>query len=202
MATSRIACGTAPTDAPDAPATASEKSLLRLHLLAARQVMTPAAKAAAESAICTRLLAWLRRHPVASLGVYHPIRQEPDLSPAYDALSTQGVSLSLPVIRGKDLPLEFVRWTPGEMLVRDAMGTSAPPHGETVRPHALLIPCLGFNAAQVRLGYGGGFYDRTLEPSPRPLAIGVAYADAQVDFAAQAHDIALDLIITETMSAP
>ncbi|HZS80235.1 MAG TPA: 5-formyltetrahydrofolate cyclo-ligase [Herbaspirillum sp.] len=197
MAISRIARKTVPTDATD-----SEKSLLRLHLLAARKVMTPAAKAAAETAICTRLLAWLRRHPVASLGVYYPIRQEPNLYPAYSALSTQGVQLSLPIIRGKDLPLEFVRWTPGEMLVKDAMGTSAPPHGETVRPHALLIPCLGFNTAQMRLGYGGGFYDRTLTPAPRPLAIGVAYADARVDFAAQAHDIALDLIITEAIAVP
>lgn len=200
MATSRIACETAPTDAPDTPATTSEKSLLRLQLLAARKVMTPAAKMATETAICARLLAWLRQHPVASLGVYYPIRQEPELYPVYSALNTQGVHLSLPIIRGNDLPLEFVRWTPGEMLVKDAMGTSAPPHGETVQPHALLIPCLGFNAARVRLGYGGGFYDRTLAPSPRPLAIGVAYANARVDFAAHMHDIALDLIITETIS--
>ncbi|WP_051516767.1 5-formyltetrahydrofolate cyclo-ligase [Herbaspirillum sp. RV1423] len=200
MTTSRIARDTLQTDAPgtveeDTTAPA-EKSILRARLLAARKSMTPAAKAAAEAAICARLLAWLQQNPVASLGVYHPIRQEPDLHLAYNALDAQGVHLSLPIIRGKDAPLEFVRWTPGETLTKDAMGTSVPPHAETVRPQALLIPCLGFNAAQMRLGYGGGFYDRTLAQAPRPLAIGVAYADARVDFTAQAHDIALDLIIT------
>jgi len=199
MTTSRIARGSAHTDAagstPQIAATA-EKSVLRTRLLAARKAMTPAAKAAAEAMICSRLLDWLQNNPVASLGVYHPIRQEPDLHPAYNALAAQGVHLSLPIIRGKEAPLEFVRWTPGETLVKDAMGTSAPAHGETTRPQALLIPCLGFNAARLRLGYGGGFYDRTLAQEPRPLAIGIAYAEALAEFAGQPHDIALDLILT------
>ncbi|MFJ9532201.1 5-formyltetrahydrofolate cyclo-ligase [Herbaspirillum sp. NPDC101396] len=208
MTTSRIARGSAHTDAvgrtPQIAATAatttaaaSEKSVLRTRLLAARRAMTPAARAAAEAMICSRLLDWLQKNPVASLGVYHPIRQEPDLHSAYNALAAQGVHLSLPIIRGKDAPLEFVRWTPGEPLVKDAMGTSAPEGGETVRPQALLIPCLGFNAARLRLGYGGGFYDRTLAQAPRPLAIGVAYAGALAEFGGQPHDIALDVILTD-----
>jgi len=208
MTTSRIARGSAHTDAVgstpqiEAAATAkssaaSEKSVLRTRLLAARKAITPAAKAAAEAIICRRLLNWLQQNPVASLGVYHPIRQEPDLHPAYNALAAQGVHLSLPIIRGKEAPLEFVRWTPGETLVKDAMGTSVPAHGETAHPQALLIPCLGFNAARLRLGYGGGFYDRTLAQEPRPLAIGIAYAEALAEFAGQPHDIALDLILTD-----
>jgi 5-formyltetrahydrofolate cyclo-ligase len=205
MTTSRIARGSAHTDtagstlqtAATTTSAASEKSILRTRLLAARKAMTPAARAVAEALICSRLLDWLQKNPVAGLGVYHPIRQEPDLHPAYNALAAQGVHLSLPIIHGKDAPLEFVRWTPGETLVKDAMGTSAPAHGETVRPQALLIPCLGFNAARLRLGYGGGFYDRTLAQEPRPLAIGVAYAGALAEFAGQPHDIALDLILTD-----
>lgn len=201
MTTSRIARGSAHTDAAGTTLTtlpeAEEKSALRTRLLTARKAMTPAAKAAAEEVICRRLLDWLQQNPVVSLGVYHPIRQEPDLHPAYNALAAQGVHLSLPIIRGKDAPLEFVRWTPGETLVKDAMGTSAPAHGEAACPHALLIPCLGFNAARLRLGYGGGFYDRTLAHEPRPLAIGVAYAEALVEFTGQPHDIALDLILTD-----
>jgi len=208
MTTSRIARGSAHTDAAGStlPTTATaaatttaaaEKTVLRARLLAARKAMTPAAKAAAEAIICSRLLDWLQRNPVASLGVYHPIRQEPDLHPAYNALAAQGVHLSLPIIRGKEAPLEFVRWTPGETLVKDAMGTSAPAHGETTHPQALLIPCLGFNTARLRLGYGGGFYDRTLAQDPRPLAIGIAYAEALAEFSGQPHDIALDLILTD-----
>lgn len=192
MTTSRIARDTEPSDA----AAATEKSALRNRLLAARKTLTPSAKTAAEAAICARLLAWLHANPVASLGVYHPIRQEPDLYPAYNALSAQGVHLCLPIIRGKELPLEFMHWTPGDALVKDAMGTSVPAQGDIVRPQALLIPCLGFNGERLRLGYGGGYYDRTLALAPRPLTLGIAYADALVDFAAEPHDIALDLIIS------
>jgi len=202
MTTSRIARDATQTEASDDSAKtqnpAAEKSLLRARLLALRKAMTPAAKAEAETAIHNRLLVWLQENPVASLGVYHPIRQEPDLHLLYNALSAQGVHLSLPIIRGKDLPLVFMRWIPGQTLVKDAMGTSVPAQGEMVQPQALLIPCLGFSAALLRLGYGGGFYDRTLAemPQPRPRTIGIAYADAQADFEAQSHDIALDLIIT------
>ncbi|WP_050476368.1 5-formyltetrahydrofolate cyclo-ligase [Herbaspirillum rhizosphaerae] len=201
MTTSRIARDTTPSDTAETTTKtalpAADKSALRTRLLAARKAMTPAARAAAEASICTRLLAWLQTQQITSIGVYHPIRQEPDLHPVYNALSVQGVHLSLPIIRGKELPLEFVRWTPGEMLVKDAMGTSVPAQGAIVQPQALLIPCLGFNAAKLRLGYGGGFYDRTLAQTPRPLAIGIAYADALVEFDGQAHDIALDLIIAD-----
>lgn len=172
------------------------KARLRTQLLAARRCMTATYQADAAAIICARLLAWLQAHPVASLGVYHAIRQEPDLQTLYNTLNREGVHLSLPLIHGADLPLAFVRWTPGEALVKDNMGTSAPATGATTQPQALLIPCLGFNAARIRLGYGGGFYDRTLAQPSRPLAIGVGYTDALAVFAGAAHDIAMDLIIT------
>ena len=174
----------------------SAKSAIRRHLLQQRRLRSDADKAAAEAVICARLLAWWHAHPVGSIGVYHPIRQEPDLSTLYNALSTQGVHLSLPIIRGNTLPLEFIAWTPGEALVKDALGTSVPAAGSAVQPQALLIPCLGFNAERLRLGYGGGFYDRTLAQQPRPISIGVAYSDALVSFTGAAHDIALDMIVT------
>ncbi len=158
--------------------------------------MSAAQKVAAETILCQRLRDWLQAHPVQSLGVYHPIRQEPDLLALYNVLSEQGVHLSLPIIHGQDQALGFVRWIPGETLVKDALGTSVPVNGEAVQPQALLIPCLGFNTARIRLGYGGGFYDRTLAQQPRPLAIGVAYAHGLQQFAGEVHDIALDVIIT------
>jgi 5-formyltetrahydrofolate cyclo-ligase len=61
----------------------------------------------------------------------------------------------------------------------------------------LLIPCVGFNTARFRLGYGGGFYDRTLALSPRPFALGIAYQLSRAEFAAQAHDVAMDTVLTE-----
>ena len=69
--------------------------------------------------------------------------------------------------------------------------------GETAQPPALLVPCLGFNDAGFRLGYGGGYYDRTLELAPRPFTLGIAYACLAAQFASAPHDVALDRIITE-----
>jgi len=178
------------------PEDPSAKSLLRSQLLVLRRGLSAERKAAAEAAICAQLLDWLRMHPVTSLGVYHPIRQEPDLHSLYNALATKGVHLSLPIIRGSGEPLDFVRWVPGEVLVKDALGTLVPATKVLAQPQALLIPCLGFNAQRIRLGYGGGYYDRTLARQPRPISIGVAYREALAEFAGEAHDIALDLIIT------
>jgi len=68
---------------------------------------------------------------------------------------------------------------------------------EVARPPAIVLPCLGFNAGRYRLGYGGGYYDRTLEKAPRPVTLGVAYSILAAQFASAPYDIALDLIITE-----
>jgi len=128
-------------------------------LLAARRALPAAEKAAADAIICARILDWWQAHPVTSLGVYYPIRNEPDLLQAYNALNAQGVHLSLPNILGPDQGLEFLSWKPGEALIKDALGTSIPVDGKHTIPQALLIPCVGFNAGGFRLGYGGGFYD-------------------------------------------
>ena len=115
----------------------------------------------------------------------------------YADLAQEGVKLALPVVMGKGAPLGFAGWTPGDALVCDAHGVPTPVKKNLIRPEALLIPCVGFNADNIRLGYGGGFYDRTLAVKPRPLAIGVAYASARTSFNADPHDIALDIVITE-----
>ena len=94
------------------------------------------------------------------------------------------------------MPLVFSRWIPGTPLIKDALGTSIPAQEELVTPQALLIPCLGVNPAGIRLGYGGGFYDRTLAQQPRPITIGVAYQQAMIEFDAQAHDIPMDWVLT------
>jgi 5,10-methenyltetrahydrofolate synthetase len=83
-------------------------------------------------------------------------------------------------------------------MVKDAYGVMVPQDvSEIVTPDALLVPCVGFNAANYRLGYGGGFYDRTLAVSSRPLAVGIAYACCRAEFTGDVHDIALDDVITE-----
>lgn len=174
------------------------KNQLRSTLLAQRKALSDDAKAAAEARLAARLLQWCQAQQVSSLAVYQPIRREPDLHVAYNALAARGVHLSLPVVIGADLPLQFRAWRPGDALEKDGMGTLVPaPGAAVVVPQALLIPCLGFNDGHYRLGYGGGFYDRTLAASPRPLTAGVCYGFGRVQFEAQAHDVPLDLILTD-----
>ncbi|TWC69749.1 5-formyltetrahydrofolate cyclo-ligase [Herbaspirillum sp. SJZ099] len=176
------------------------KNALRADLLARRKALDAHGKAVSDELIGRRVLAWCLAHGIASIGGYHPIRKEPDLLAAYNALAARGVHLSLPIVTNKDSPLEFRRWLPGEALSKDALGTLVPgEEAPVVQPQALLVPCVGFNAAGMRLGYGGGFYDRTLAGPHRPLAVGVCYAFGLVEFAAERHDMPLDLVLTDAI---
>jgi 5-formyltetrahydrofolate cyclo-ligase len=199
MTTPRIACGTPPPE----PEQATEnrlKDLLRADLLARRKALDAGGRAISDELIGRRVLDWCAAHAIVSLGVYHPIRREPDLLAAYNALAARGVHLSLPVVVGKDAALEFRRWRPGDALAKDALGTLAPAaDAPAVQPQALLVPCVGFTAAGLRLGYGGGFYDRTLAGPHRPLAVGVCYAFGLVEFDGEAHDMPLDLVLTDAV---
>jgi 5,10-methenyltetrahydrofolate synthetase len=186
------------TTAVAAPALEGDKAGLRKALTAARCALDPTQKQVWDAQICANLLAWWERGKPAQLGVYWPLAGEPDLHPAYAELARAGVRLALPVVHEKNAALGFAEWEPGEAMVRDRMGVAVPELLRPVdRPAALVIPCLGFNQHGYRLGYGGGYYDRTLAPHPRPLAVGIAYALAAACFADDPHDVALDLIITE-----
>lgn len=178
----------------------SNKTALRRSLLANRQAIPPEVRIRWDADLAARLIAWWEAHPVQTLGIYWPIRGEPDLRPAYVDLASRSVRLALPVVVGKDAPLRFLEWKPGDAMVKDAFGVSIPASGAEISPAALLIPCVGFNARYYRLGYGGGFYDRTLAASPRPRTVGIGYACACADFQADAHDIPLDTVITERSS--
>lgn len=180
---------------------AHDKTALRKALTAARHAIDPLQKAQWDAAICARVLAWWRTQALGgadTLGVYWPLRGEPDLGTAYAELAGYGVRLVLPVVLARDSALGFTQWVPGEAMVKDTMGVAVPAQLRAApRPPALLVPCLGFNAEGFRLGYGGGYYDRTLEALPRPVTAGIAYAFQAAQFASAAHDVALDLVITE-----
>lgn len=179
------------------PETISNKTALRRDLLANRQLIAPEVRQAWNKSISERVVAWWETHRIPTLGVYWPIRGEPDLQAAYLALAARGVQLALPVVVDEDAPLGFMAWNPGEAMTKDRFGVSIPASGAGMHPGALLIPCVGFNQQRFRLGYGGGFYDRTLAVAPRPLAVGVGYECARANFDADAHDVALDAVITE-----
>lgn len=193
----RIACEPTATVAPAAHLPTQSKAELRRALLAKRGGMATDVRAAQDAAIGRNLQAWLNTYPAALLGIYWPIRAEPDLRPVYEVLAAAGITLALPVMNGADLPLAFAAWAPGAPLVYDRWGIATPATICPVAPQALLIPCIGFTPQWHRLGYGGGFYDRTLAQQPRPQAIGIAYANTCTTFDIGPYDIAMDVVITE-----
>jgi 5-formyltetrahydrofolate cyclo-ligase len=174
------------------------KTELRRRLIADRIGLKNTQRLQWDNAIAFHVQSILKAQAIKSLGVYWPIRGEPDLQLLYEELALHGLTLALPKVDAKDAPLSFVAWTPGETLKKDAYGTFTPDKpGMKDYPDALLIPCVGFTKERMRLGYGAGFYDRTLATEPRPYAIGVAYSNALTEFESSEYDIALDVIVTE-----
>ena len=175
-----------------------EKHQLRKQLLAARKAMPREEKAWRDKAIGERFLAWLEANPAECIGVYWPTQGEPDLTGVYRVLAGRGLRLALPVVVERDAPLVFYAWRPGDKLVADAHGVMAPvERSAAAKPDLLLMPCVGFDARGYRLGYGGGYYDRTLAGEKPPRTVGIAYAMCEVEFAAGEHDIRMDAVISE-----
>lgn len=190
---------TRPDSAPSQRPSEQIKPALRQSLLAVRRAIPQLQKNRWDEAISQYLLAYLRQNRLTAIAVYMPIRGEPDLTPLYETLNRQGTALALPVVRNKAAPLQFAAWQPGEAMAKDKTGVAVPENLHLVpRPRAILVPCLGFTRERFRLGYGGGYFDRTLTEPPRPHAIGIAYSSLQTRFPVEPHDIPLDCIITET----
>jgi 5-formyltetrahydrofolate cyclo-ligase len=138
------------------------------------------------------------------LGFYWPFRGEYDPRDVVETLHAQGVRLALPVVVQKTAPLVFRAWHPGARLESGVWGIPVPADGEAVLPDTLLVPLVGYDRQGFRLGYGGGFYDRTLAAMPRqPVKLGVGFGFGLLEtIYPQAHDIPMDVIITERASTP
>ena len=176
----------------------SSRSALRKELLARRQSIDSSQREQWDALLARHLLAWCERAAPASLAVYWPIRGEPDLRACYAQIAATGIILALPWVRGKQQPLEFLRWHPGDAMQADAYGIPLPLQREQrLQPEAMLIPCVGFNVRSYRLGYGGGYYDRTLAQAPSATALGLAYQCLQAAFQEDAYDRPMRLILTE-----
>ncbi len=174
------------------------RASVRKTLLDKRGLIAPSQRQRWDAEIASQLIDWCQQHCPASLALFWPFRSEPDLRESYPLLQQMGIQLALPVVVAKKQALLFVPWSPGDAMSTDEYGILIPAdHTRALRPEVLVVPCVGFNAKNFRLGYGGGFYDRTLAALPRPQTIGVAYRQGQVEFAEGTHDIALDRIITE-----
>ena len=140
----------------------------------------------------------LRRY--RTIGVYWPIRGEINARDLARELIEQGGQVGLPVVVTRAAPVEFWAWQPGCGMTRGLWDIPIPRDRQLVLPEALIIPLVGFDAAGYRLGYGGGYYDRTIAAAQpqRPFCIGLGYADtALATIYPQPHDMRMDLIVTE-----
>jgi 5-formyltetrahydrofolate cyclo-ligase len=133
------------------------------------------------------------------LGVYWPFRAEFDPRPLIEWAVAAGRGVGLPVVVDKKGPLEYRAWRPGEPLVDGVWNIPVPEKRELVTPSVVLAPLVGFDGASYRLGYGGGYFDRTLAVlQPRPFAIGVGFELGRLTTVyPQPHDLAMDAIVTE-----
>jgi 5-formyltetrahydrofolate cyclo-ligase len=136
----------------------------------------------------------------ATLGFYWPFRGEIDLVGFVRELIGIECKVALPVVVEKRRPLEFWRWEPGMEMRPGIWDIPAPARAEPVRPDCLLVPLVGFDDQGFRLGYGGGYYDRTIVAMPQPpLAIGIGYEFQRLPtIEPQPHDQPMDAIVTET----
>ena len=183
---------------------AARKQALRRAARDARAVAHAAeAEAPRRVAAHVRALAAALDGPPGIASGYLPVRGELDPLPAMAALAGLGWRLALPVVAGPGVPLAFHAWAPGEPTVPAGFGLEIPAVDAEVVPDLLLVPRLAFDARGHRLGYGGGFYDRTIAAlrarSGAVRAIGVAFAAQEVPLLPDSEtDMRLDAIVTET----
>jgi 5-formyltetrahydrofolate cyclo-ligase len=171
----------------------------RSELLARRSELGRHDRERRGESLMAQLLVALDLRAYAVLGFYWPIRGELDLrAVARRHVETGGIA-ALPVVVEKAAPVEFRQWNPGDAMQRGFWNIPVPAERRVVTPNALLIPLVGYDAAGYRLGYGGGYYDRTLAASaPRPFCIGVGYDEAEIPtIHPQPHDVPMDVIVTE-----
>ena len=170
----------------------------RERLIEARQALPADYRAAQTLAITSDLDRIVAAGPDTIVSAYWPIRGEPDLRPWMRARWEQGARLALPVALALGQPLQFREWRPDAPLARGLWKIPYPADGAEVVPTVVLAPVVGFDAACYRLGYGGGFFDRTFAALGRkPLVIGLGYADASIaTIFPQPHDIPMDWIVT------
>jgi 5-formyltetrahydrofolate cyclo-ligase len=176
-----------------------DKASLRKQLQAERQAMHDRHQRSVHLQEVLRV--WLVSRDERSVGAYWPIKGEFDALPALFRWSEAdaGRRIGLPVIERQSKQLRFHVWYPGCPMEEDAYGIPKPKDTEAFSPELLLVPCVGFGPRGIRLGYGGGFYDRTLAAlKPRPYTVGVGYAHGHVPWLqAEPHDMPLDAMITE-----
>lgn len=175
------------------------RAALRREKLAARMALDEPTRAALSTRIEVHLAAFLTPLSPQTLAFCAPVRGEFDARPLASLLIERGWQAAMPVVEAADAPMSFRRWTPSTAMSVDRYGIPIPAAGAGIAPDIVLLPLLAFDAQGFRLGYGGGYFDRTLALLvPRPLAIGIGFELGRVaDIRPQTHDIPLAAVVTE-----
>jgi 5-formyltetrahydrofolate cyclo-ligase len=171
----------------------------RRTLIAQRRELPRQDKLRCDSAISKALDELSSRLADRRVGFYWPLNGEVDLLPFMRRTVGKMREAALPVVIGKEQPLEFWRWSARTKLCsRGLWHIPSPIERIVVNPDVLLVPLVGFDETGYRLGYGTGYYDRTLAAAPGPLTIGIGYEMASLEsIYPQPHDIPMELIVTE-----
>ena len=199
-----MSTGTKPAMRPDtaSEACASRRQMLRRRGIEARMALPAATCAALSTRVCELIRQNFAELAGMRVGFCWPYKNEPDLRPlmqSWLAEGNPGFAALLPVVVDAGRALAFRAWTPDCTMHADRYGIPTPASGEFLTPDALLIPVNAFDARGYRIGYGGGYFDRTLASlQPAPLAIGVGFELARVDsIDPEEHDVPLAAIVTE-----
>jgi 5,10-methenyltetrahydrofolate synthetase len=185
--------------------------LIRISLRAERAGMCAAARDEQSQKLCTQLTQWLpglndqETQPLI-IAAYWPLTDEPDITPILYALVRVGHTVVLPVVAQRSAPLEFHRWSPGASMRTGNFGVMEPARTQALQPDLLLVPTLGYTGQGDRLGYGGGYYDRTLAAMQKnnrhtPLAVGIAWSEGLLTnkypaYQPQIHDMPLHAVLS------
>lgn len=171
----------------------------REKLIADRMALSVKVRQAKGEAAKQKLLVTveLKQYPV--LGIYWPMRGEIDVRDIARRHVEAGGVVGLPVVVEKGAPVEFWKWQPGAGMRRGVWNIPVPVTRDVVIPDACIVPLVGFDGEQYRLGYGGGYYDRTLAAlERRPFCVGLGFAEARLpSIFPQPHDIPMHAIVTD-----
>jgi 5-formyltetrahydrofolate cyclo-ligase len=183
---------------------------IRMSLRAERAAMSAAERSEQSQKLCEHLkqyLPGLDGNPSAHhiIAAFWPLADEPDITPILHALLQAGHTVVLPVVAKHAAPLEFHRWSPATSMTPGNFGVMEPARTQALQPDILLVPTLGYTRQADRLGYGGGYYDRTLAEMQNnlhaPLTIGIGWSEGLLthkypDYQPQAHDMPLHAVLS------
>lgn len=184
-------------------ALSAAKAGIRKAVLTRRATIDAAATAPRTAAVAERMMTLLARFPVGAISAFRSFGDEIGTAPLLAALDGAGYRIGLPIVIGKGKPLVFRQWRPGDVMGSGPYGIEQPlATSPEIEPDILIVPMAAFDKDGYRVGYGGGFYDRSLaalRAKKSVVTIGLAYDEQEVEAVPRdAYDARLDYLVTPT----